>query len=825
MNNPLRFAGETFYQSSYIPDPYTGEESTSLSVVTNGGWMIPYVSCMIVATGMLAHFLFILIRFINRQQKERKAAEPSFDANDELQPTAGASSAATAHVAAARKVAKEQKAVARRVKRKQKAGGSLLGETTGPLAWIFPLVIVFVCALYVGSKSRPPKQADDGMDLYAFGQIPVVYQGRQKPLDTLARNALRVISNRQTFYGRMTDDELRKNWPEITRDIQRRWPKLSKADLNSVDFDVDKLIELIGKQTDDDREQIGLFVDEQVNEKQLAIRWLLDIIARPDRAEMHKVFRIENLEVLDTLGLPRRDGYRYAVDEFRDQRHKLEEQAKLAQTVSKETPEKLSTYQRKILELDTRVRTFTLLVESFRLPRLPRLPKVEELKQNPQAFDDFRKAFAEARGRQDFLQKFSPPLLVPVNPALRKSDEIPPGWGKERKEWESYAMAWLNDFSRQAIFDENPNAPTLALQDIFVAYTLGDADEFNSSVEKYQNLLGNSSDLNLTSVSRTRFEAFFNYFEPFFYSILMYLFAFILGCVAFLLAGLGVDWWRPVRNASTGIISFTLLLHTFALVSRIYISGRPPVTNLYSSAIFIGWGCVVLGLVVEMIFRIGIGNILSSVAGFATLWIAHLLAGDGDTFTVLQAVLDTQFWLATHVTSITLGYATTFAAGLIGVLYVVFGFATPTMSPKMGRDLGRMIYGTLCFAILFSFVGTVLGGLWADDSWGRFWGWDPKENGALIIVLWNALVLHARWGGMVKERGLAVLAIFGNVVTAWSWFGVNELGVGLHSYGFTQGVLLTLLIFVLSQVTIMFIGCLPKDLWWSHRERQSSETV
>ncbi|MBT6493563.1 MAG: hypothetical protein HOL01_03325, partial [Planctomycetaceae bacterium] len=357
MNNPLRFAGETFYQSGYnkqmatqidaasgmrrpvlITDPATGArvpkftETTTLSVVTNSGWMIPYVSCMIVCTGMMAHFVFVLIRFINRQQKERTAAEPGFDANDKLQPTAGASSAAATHVAAARKVAKEQKAVARRVKRNQKAGGSLLGETTGPLAWIFPLVIVFICALYVGSKSRPPKQSGDGMDLYAFGQIPVVYQGRQKPLDTLARNALRVISNRQTFYGRMTDDALRKNWPKITRATKSRWPKLSKADLNSVEFDVDRLIELIEKQTDDDQEQIGLFVDKQVNVKQPAIRWLLDIVARPDRADMHKIFRIENLEVIDTLGLPRRDGYRYSIDEFREKLLELETQAKLAQT-------------------------------------------------------------------------------------------------------------------------------------------------------------------------------------------------------------------------------------------------------------------------------------------------------------------------------------------------------------------------------------------------------------------------------------------------------------------------------------------------------------
>ena len=97
-----------------------------------------------------------------------------------------------------------------------------------------------------------------------------------------------------------------------------------------------------------------------------------------------------------------------------------------------------------------------------------------------------------------------------------------------------------------------------------------------------------------------------------------------------------------------------------------------------------------------------------------------------------------------------------------------------------------MNYGVVCFALFFSFIGTVLGGLWADDSWGRFWGWDPKENGALMIVLWNAAVLHARWDRWIGPRGFALFTIGGNIVTAWSWFGTNQLGIGLHSYGFHQ---------------------------------------
>jgi ABC-type transport system involved in cytochrome c biogenesis permease subunit len=255
--------------------------------------------------------------------------------------------------------------------------------------------------------------------------------------------------------------------------------------------------------------------------------------------------------------------------------------------------------------------------------------------------------------------------------------------------------------------------------------------------------------------------------------------------------------------------------HTASLILRMYVTERPPVTNLYSSAVFIGWGAVLLGIILEGVYKIGVGNIMASIAGFGSLQIAYLLTRQGDTIESLEAVLDTQFWLTTHVVCVTLGYATTFAAGLLGLIYLVLGIATKSLKPTTGKLLSRMIYGTLCFALFFSFVGTVLGGLWADDSWGRFWGWDPKENGALIIVLWNALVLHARWDGMIKDRGLAVLAVAGNITTSWSWFGVNQLGVGLHSYGFSPELLSLLFWFVVGSATIVAVGLIPRRLWLS----------
>ena len=177
---------------------------------------------------------------------------------------------------------------------------------------------------------------------------------------------------------------------------------------------------------------------------------------------------------------------------------------------------------------------------------------------------------------------------------------------------------------------------------------------------------------------------------------------------------------------------------------------------------------------------------------------------------------DTQFWLSTHVVTVTLGYGATFLAGMLGTCTIVqriwsrWNIGRGPGTAEDGRPvqdrLFVMTYGVVCFALFFSFIGTVLGGLWADDSWGRFWGWDPKENGALMIVLWNAAVLHARWDRWIGPRGFALFAIGGNIITAWSWFGTNQLGIGLHSYGFTSGVLMLLAGFVASQLLLIAAG-------------------
>src|SRR5262249_1960988 len=254
----------------------------------------------------------------------------------------------------------------------------------------------------------------------------------------------------------------------------------------------------------------------------------------------------------------------------------------------------------------------------------------------------------------------------------------------------------------------------------------------------------------------------------------------LLGLLAF---AFKPDWSRFARWPAVGITMLALAVHSYGLFERMIIQDRPPVTNLYSSAIFIGWGAVLVGLVLELVFSYGVANLVGGVIGFATTIIAHNLASDsGDTMEMMQAVLDTNFWLATHVTMVTFGYVATYVAGFLGMAFIILGITTPLLNKDFFKALSNMIYGVVCFATMLSFIGTVLGGIWADQSWGRFWGWDPKENGAVLIVIWNAIVLHARWGGLVKQRGLAALTVLGNIVTTWSWFGTNKLGVGLHSY-------------------------------------------
>lgn len=283
---------------------------------------------------------------------------------------------------------------------------------------------------------------------------------------------------------------------------------------------------------------------------------------------------------------------------------------------------------------------------------------------------------------------------------------------------------------------------------------------------------------------------------------------FVLSFVVVALSWMNVQS-KVLSRASWVMVTTSLILLTVGITFRCIIRGRPPVSTLYETILFITAIVVFVALFMEYANRRRIAISLATVLGAFGMFLANKyeLTNMQDTMPSLQAVLDTNFWLATHVTIITIGYAAGLLAAGLAHVYV-FGklFNIRKENKDFYRTITRMVYGVVCFGLLTSFVGTVLGGIWANYSWGRFWGWDPKENGAMMIVLCNLAILHARLGGYIKELGVNLAAIFAGCVVAFSWWGVNLLGVGLHSYGFTSGIWAALSVFWGIETLVMLAG-------------------
>ncbi|HXG46822.1 MAG TPA: cytochrome c biogenesis protein CcsA [Methylomirabilota bacterium] len=629
-----------------------------------------------------------------------------------------------------------------------------------------------------------PKR-DKEFHVREFGRLPVLLNGRVQPFDSVARNSLLQI--RSTASVPLEEKKFYEFW--------KHPPKLKASE------------------------------------------WLLEVMFKPEQADTRPIFLIHHPELLAELGLENKgiekSGLRYYT--YREIEAVESNVMNRASQFSDIKADLQTPLQRQTLKLANAIVTYRRLKNSLR----------------PEHADDFARdlaAFEQSIGpgvaalraqqagqphdaaaldrlmewarQYDLLSRSALPLIVP--PLANSGD------GSDA--WSNAGASLLDSLRSEAIHPAMRAFATMAS-----AYRHNQPEMFNRSIADYRAWLAEHFPKEL---KKGRWEFFYNDAQGFLHSTIIYIFAFVLAATGLLSTSLWPGFSEALRRSAFYLIILSFLVHTGALIFRMVLEGRPPVTNLYSSAIFIGWGAVIFGLSLERIYRAGIGNVVAAVAGFVTLLIAHNLALGGDTMQMLQAVLDTNFWLATHVVVVTLGYAATFVAGVLAIAYILLGVFTrllqrpltpagaATLSAtaatgsglNLGKALSKMVYAVICFATLFSFVGTVLGGIWADQSWGRFWGWDPKENGALIIVLWNAIILHARWGGMARDRGIMNMAVFGNVVTAFSWFGVNLLSIGLHSYGFMDGGAFWLYgVFVPSQLFIIALGLIPLQYWRSFR--------
>lgn len=651
------------------------------------------------------------------------------------------------------------------------------------LFWkIVPWLFVALFAIEMVAVLMPKK--DGEFHTRQFGRLPVLLNGRIQPIDSVARNTLLQIRS--------------------TGDVPL--------------------------------EQVPSWKFWHHPKKLRSTEWLLEVIARPDLADTRPIFLIHHAELLGQLRLQdkgiEKSGLRYyTFNELKPVYSTIMEESSKAFEVKSElqTP-----FQKQAAKLGNAVILYQRLKTTVQPEGVENLSKIvaefqkhlgaaQEAAQASEAGKEFDKeAIARVAGPLRIFQHMADggyALIVPPRDPKANPDN-----------WQNIGTSLLESARNKQVHPAVTYYAAMA-----DAYSQNKADEFNRAIEGYRQWLKPDFE---KALQKGRAEYYYNQVKAFLHAMIIYIFAFVLAGGALLTFAYWPTLSESLRRSAFYLVVLAGLVHTFGLVFRMVLEGRPPVTNLYSSAIFIGWGTMVLGLFIERIFRVGLGSAVAALAGFITLMIAHNLALGGDTMEMLQAVLDTNFWLATHVVTITLGYSAMFFAGTLGIIYILLGVFTPllrqqlgakTASPdlgktELGKALGKMVYGVICFATFFSFIGTVLGGIWADQSWGRFWGWDPKENGALLIVLWCAIILHARWGGMAGDRGLMNLAIFGNVITSFSWFGVNMLGIGLHSYGFMDEAFKWLTLFTASQLAIIGLGLLPLHIWRSFRASEPTST-
>jgi ABC-type transport system involved in cytochrome c biogenesis permease subunit len=313
----------------------------------------------------------------------------------------------------------------------------------------------------------------------------------------------------------------------------------------------------------------------------------------------------------------------------------------------------------------------------------------------------------------------------------------------------------------------------------------------------------------LVDPHRLKLETWYNEINMFYISVAFYILAFLL---------LGISWiFYPAifKGISYFFLIIGFLFHGGGLCLRMYIMQRPPVTTLYESIIFVAFIAIFCAVILEYIRKDGLGVFIGSIAGSIFHYIGFKYAVDGDTMGMLVAVLDSNFWLATHVTTITIGYGASLMAGFMGHIYLGIAIISPTNTKRL-KEIYNNTFGITLMALFFSLFGTILGGIWADQSWGRFWGWDPKENGAMLICMWHLMMIHMRLSGMVKAPGFALGMVLNNIIVALAWFGVNLLSVGLHSYGFASGIAINLGIFILFE----FLFGIGAYFWARSKQKQ-----
>ena len=351
------------------------------------------------------------------------------------------------------------------------------------------------------------------------------------------------------------------------------------------------------------------------------------------------------------------------------------------------------------------------------------------------------------------------------------------------------------------------------LQTLATAYTQGDAFQFSRASKRLRDNLSALSPAVYPPDGQLLLEYRNNHFEGFYRAIWFYGLAFVVLLIAYLR-----NRGHALRNIGVAVAVLALGLHATGIVLRCLIAGRPPVTNMYESIIWVSFAVSFFGMIFFTRYRTPIYLLAALPVTLLALLLVHQMPiAMPSSIDPLVPVLRDNFWLTIHVLTITLSYAA-FALAMGFGHILLWRYARNPAGAHADAPMHFWLYRVLQLGVLLLAAGTILGGVWANYSWGRFWGWDPKETWALIALLCYITTLHGRLAGWWTQFGLVVASVVCFLAVLMAWYGVNfVLGKGLHSYGFGIGGETYVAAFVI--LDLLFVGF---AVW---RHRMSKRTV
>lgn len=438
------------------------------------------------------------------------------------------------------------------------------------------------------------------------------------------------------------------------------------------------------------------------------------------------------------------------------------------------------------LGLDKTKRRFSF-AQLTTLPELQRLAaEAHELKKAEKPLSRVQQEVMNLSERLTLLTRIMDGSAFLIVPAAQKVTDpwvVPPGYADHYKD-EQFApvQKQLQAFAR--------------------AYVTADGFQFTTAARELRAGLRNLSLQIYPTESQLRLEYSYNHFEGFFRAALCYGFALLFVGIAHARSKGG---W--VKGIGVSLAVAGLIFHGTAITMRCLIAGRPPVTNMYESIIWVSFTVIVLGLIFFARYRGTVYLLAALPVSLVALLLVHQMPiAMPSSIDPLVPVLRDNFWLTIHVLTITLSYgAFALAMGFGHIL--LWRYMRNPVAARADATMHFWLYRVIQLGVLLLAAGTILGGVWANYSWGRFWGWDPKETWALIALLCYILTLHGRLAGWWTQFGLVVASVVCFLAVLFAWYGVNfVLGKGLHSYGFGIGGETYVVTFVIADLIFVAIA-------------------